>query len=44
MTKILPTAGRQISNQIQNQNVKNFLILNFDIPLTFACLPDRQGI
>jgi hypothetical protein len=37
MSKLLPTAGRQISNEIQNLNGlerRN---------LTFACLPNRQG-
>jgi hypothetical protein len=32
----------QIANQIQKLNVKNSSILEFNIDLTFACLP-RQG-
>jgi hypothetical protein len=47
MSKLLPTAGRQISNEIQSLNVK-FLILGFDIDLTLACLreaaPAKAGI
>jgi len=32
-----------MSNQIQSQNAQSFLIWNFDIHLTFACLP-QAGI
>jgi hypothetical protein len=35
----MSNAKVESSNQVQSSNVKNIWSLNFDIHLTFACLP-----